>query len=265
MLPPMSRSIVLAPGPFLFLAASLASAFASADVPRRPPNGIPHSPVTGFSASKGWPHETRSATTTTCARTPNANEVIVYKDPNFGGACAVLTGGFYPYGTNLGIGNDAIRSMKVGSGMRARAFYDAGYAGQWTQYTPGTSLGTLGPTWDHQISSMRIEPGNRSSICDDLQEGEVALFEGWNGTGDCVVLPGDGAYPTADAMGIANDSISAANNNSALRMHLFFNQNFNMEAAPNIEPHTFLRVFPMSHGMSATIDNQCSSMLMQKP
>ncbi len=265
MLTSMSRSVVLATGPFLFLAASLVSALASADPPHRPSNAISRSPVAGATAPKGWPHDVRSATTTTCARTPNADEVIVYKDPNFGGACALLTGGFYPYGTNLGVGNDAIRSIKVGSGMRARAFYDAGYAGQWTQYTPGTSLGTLGPTWDHRISSIRIEPGNRSSTCDDLQEGEVALFEGWNGTGDCVVLPGTGSYPTADAMGIANDSISGANNNSALRMHLFFNQDFNLEAAPNIEPHTFLRVFPTDHGLSGTIDNRCSSMLMQKP
>lgn len=91
------------------------------------------------------------------------------------------------------------------------------------------------------------------------------LFEGWNGTGDCVVLPGEGAYPTADAMGIANDTISGANKNSGQRMHLFFNQSFNLEASPNIEPHTFLRVFPTDHGTSGTIDNRCSSMLMQKP
>jgi hypothetical protein len=214
---------------------------------------------------KGWPHDIRSATATTCNRAPNADEVILYKDPTFGGACAAVTPGFYPYGTNLGIGNDAVRSIKVGSGVRARAFYDAGYAGQWTQYTPGMSLGTLGPTWDHQISSMRIEPGNRSAICDDLQEGEVALFEGWNGAGDCVVLPGEGNYPSADVMGIANDSVSGINNNSSNRMLLFWDQDFQRSAGPTIEPHTFMRWLPAAHGNTATIDNNMSSMMMQEP
>lgn len=80
-----------------------------------------------------------------------------------------------------------------------------------------------------------------------------------------MVLPDEGAYPTADAMGIADDTISGANKNSGQRMHLFFNQSFNLEVSPNIEPHTFLRVFPTDHGTSGTIDNRCSSMLMQKP
>jgi hypothetical protein len=255
------------PVPFLCVALSLVSVAAAAQPLRRPIPVAPHKLVGAPPppAAKGWPHDILSANATTCARTPGPNEVIVYKDPNFGGACSVLTPGFYPYGTNLGVGNDAIRSIKVGSAVRARAFLDMGYAGAWTQYPPGNALGTLGPAWDHQISSMRVEPGNRSAICNDLQEGEVALFEGWSGAGDCVVLPAQGGYPSADAMGIANDTISSVNNNSSSRIVLFWDQNYGREGTPQIPPHTFTKWLPESSAMLVTIDNNCSSLQVQPP
>ncbi|MFY0533302.1 hypothetical protein [Nannocystis pusilla] len=119
---------------------------------------------------KGWPHSILTGATTNCARNPLPHEVLVYRDPNFTGQCAVLVAGFYPYAANLLVGNDAISAIKVGSAVRARIFKDPVFAGDWNAYAPGTMAAGLGG-FNDKITSIRVEPANRSQLCDDLREG----------------------------------------------------------------------------------------------
>lgn len=178
----------------------------------------------------------------------------------YSGACLSLTPGFY---TTL---NDVshtwvITQISVGSAVRARTFYLEHFSQQldhaFVMYAPGT---TLPLTSAVEIRSMRVEPADRSMICNDLRDGEIALFEGWDGGGDCVVLP-VGQYPSADAMGIANDSISGLNNQTSVRAILFWNAGFNKQGAV-VNPHTSLARLPQGGHFSDTIDNQTSSMQM---
>jgi hypothetical protein len=181
---------------------------------RKPANPTPSAAAPAPApAPKGWPHAIVSGSAAGCARDPLPDEVIVFRDSAFTGACAILHEGFYPQADNFLIGNDAMTSLKVGSAVRARLFRDAVYAGGWTVYPGGSVVPGLA-TWNDVVSSIRVEPARRSQICDDVQQGEIALYSGLNYTGDCVVLPGDTSYADSEVMGIANDSIESTKNRS---------------------------------------------------
>lgn len=209
---------------------------------------------------KGWPHSILTAAATNCARNPLPHEVIVYRDPNFTGQCAVLVAGFYPYAANLVVGNDAISAIKVGSAVRARIFKDPVFAGDWNAYAPGTMAGGIGG-FNDKITSIRVEPANRSQLCDDLREGEIALFENPRGTGDCVVLPGDESYANAESMGIENDSISSMRNNSARRLLTFWHPSFS-QGSLQLPPHSKVDSLPTDGFMTTGINDNISSIQM---
>lgn len=248
--------------PLAFFGVSLLAGSAGAQL-RGPVGPIKVTPPQAARAI-GWAHNMMSGTSTDCGRSPGPNEVIVTSGEGFGGKCAALQPGFYPYSSNFLVGDDAIRSVKVGSNARLRAFMDRGYGGAWNIYAPNTQLSGLGP-FNAQISSLRVEPGNRHSTCDDVAEGEIALYEGWDETGDCVVLPGDGAYATADAMGIANDTISSVVNKSGKTVRGFMNAQFNQWIL-EVKPHTKQdRLGQGSTGVTGSTqgaDNSLSSLQM---
>jgi hypothetical protein len=205
----------------------------------------------------GWPHARSSAVGTPC-HAAGPNEVVITV-PN--GACLSLAPGFY---VTL---NDVthtwlVSQISVGSAVRARSFFLENFSQQmdhaFIMYQPGTNVL---PTDDAQtIRSMRVEPAARSMVCNDLRAGEIALFEGWDGAGDCVVLP-VGQYASTDEMGIANDSISGVNNKTNVNAILFWNASFNKQGAV-INPGVYLPRLPQGGHFSDTIDNQTSSMQM---
>jgi hypothetical protein len=205
----------------------------------------------------GWPHSIQTGVAIPCGRDAGPNEVIVYRDADFNGPCASLGMGFYPFPQNFLIGNDDISSIKVGSNARLRVFRDGVYAGGWTVYNPTTRSGGLG-SWNDIISSVRVEPANRSEFCNDLQEGEIALFETTNLRGDCVVLPASGEYANAESMGIANDSISSLINKSTRPLVGYIDGSFGGKAW-QVDPHTTMMNFP---SWVSYFDNSVSSIRM---
>ena len=58
---------------------------------------------------------------------PGAEQVLIYSGFNFSGTCKVLLPGFYPLPANMNIPNDSLRSLKLGSAVRVRAFDDQIY------------------------------------------------------------------------------------------------------------------------------------------
>ena len=118
---------------------------------------------------------------------PGANEVFVYDGVNFAGQCAALRVGLYPNAGNMGLPNDAISSLKVGGGARVRLFADGVYNGSQLTKGPG-NYSTIDTGWDNVVSSLRVEESWRSLSCNDLLDGEFAVFADANFAGDCVVL-----------------------------------------------------------------------------
>ena len=114
-----------------------------------------------------------SATWHVCTgASPPANEVYVFANANFGGACAGLSMGFYQMAGNFvsgfGLADNTISSMKVGTAARARVFNGSGFTSSWTHIGAGQSLATMPSGWDNAISSIRVENAARSTVCSDL-------------------------------------------------------------------------------------------------
>jgi hypothetical protein len=239
----------------LLLAVATGDASAAKTVTPKVPGTMPRIP-----APLGWPHAILTANSGDCSREPGPNEVLVTRDGNFKGTCAVLTPGFYPFPSNLLVGNDSISSIKVGAAVRARAFTDQVSGGAWSVYMPGTRSAGLGD-FNDKISSMRIEPADRSQTCDDLREGEIALFQHEFLAGDCVVLPGNESYANPETMGIGNDRISSVRNNSARRMITYWHQNFGV-ASEFIEAHTVFNAFSRGGATTDGNDDDISSVQM---
>lgn len=227
---------------------------------------IPTGPIATFTVDPGsppppgWPHAIKTAVPVDCGREPAADEVIVATDENFGGACALLTPGFYPYPANLVVGANAISSIKVGAGVRARGFEGGGYAGSWKIFVPGSRNAVAYPR--DQLDSFRIEPANRSVLCDDLRDGEIALFEDSSFTGDCVVLPSNESYGDVAAMGIENDSISSIRNHSDRTLVTFWDPGFKRPSL-EVPPHTSKSSLPEGGWFSNGINDDVSSIQMR--
>jgi hypothetical protein len=61
---------------------------------------------------------------------PNANQVALYADPGFGGACITFIPGSYDSSSFGALGNDQAESIKVGANVMATAYKNPGYSGR---------------------------------------------------------------------------------------------------------------------------------------
>ena len=85
---------------------------------------------------------------------PSADQVAVFADPNFQGACVTLKEGEYA-GVNLGaLGNDNAASIQVGANMRATLYAGSERSGR------GETL----PTSDRNLADNRIGADSLSSV-----------------------------------------------------------------------------------------------------
>lgn len=189
-----------------------------------------------------------------CPIAPSPDQVLIFTDRDGGDpdTCRVLTPGLYPDWHHLGINDNWMSSIWVGSGVRARLFKDSVYRGVPLTICGGTgtekqcggtvagsmkvrvSLGVFNladADFNDSVSSMRVERIGDAPTCNDLRDGEVALFTKPNlGVGggvylaDCIVQPKfkfvfDGTtvqtlyndLATPEDMGIADNALSSMN------------------------------------------------------
>jgi hypothetical protein len=226
--------------------------------------GSPPEPEGAVSASQGALVATSQACT---SLTPAHDQVLIFLDPNYSGACRMLTVGFYPTSGTLGLPNDQISSIKVGIDVRFRAFADGVYGGSYNFYygTPPDIYSSLGG-WDNRISSARVEPANRPTGCIPVNPEEIALFRDARFNSDCVILPA-GSYPTPEDMGIMNDSISSIINNSSHGLQLYWDSWFSKPYTPSVPAHSSIDSLPTGSGgiftpPTAGINDNISSILL---
>lgn len=146
---------------------------------------------------------------------PPPDQVYVYQNFDYQPPCAALSLGMYPYagqGTGgFGIPDESMSAIKVGANVRLRVFHDPVYAGGYFVVNGGYQIPALNWPWNDVISSARVESNARSPFCNDLVRGEFALFADINLGGDCVVWQYGQQLDSAEALGIANDSVSSVN------------------------------------------------------
>ena len=181
---------------------------------------------------------------------PGAEQVLIYSGFNFSGTCKVLLPGFYPLPANMNIPNDSLRSLKLGSAVRVRAFDDQIYGG-----ASSTVAVTTASFFAFGASSMRVEDASRSSTCNDTRRNEVTFKDGPAG-GDCVSVPAGGFYPDPQHMGIRNDSVSTiVYFGSSLNYSAYVDANFQRKCFGSDAAITFL--------VGTACDNTISSWRME--
>lgn len=144
------------------------------------------------------------ASSSTC--NPSSNEIALFVDANYSGQCVVKGIGNYPNPGSIGLPNDSISSIRVGSGVRAVLCRDDNYGGVCETFTgddPNLSNNSIG---DNQVSSARVESTSGGSCVPGTNQ--IALFVDPNYGGQCVVK-GHGDYRNPAALGLPNDSISS--------------------------------------------------------
>ena len=138
---------------------------------------------------------------------PSANQIALFEAADYDGRwpCVVKGIGSYPDPNAIGLSNDSISSIKVGTSVKATLCQAANYGGTCEAFGGADrNLGDNGVGND-TVSSVKVEW--RASLCLPNDD-EVALFEAGNYLGDCVVK-GIGSYPNPNAIGLDNDSISS--------------------------------------------------------
>lgn len=136
---------------------------------------------------------------------PNADQIALFVDPNYGGQCVVKGIGDYTNPGAIGLPNDSISSIKVGGNVKANLCRDDNYAGGCETFTGddndlgGNSIG------NDQVSSVKVEA--RSSSCSPGAD-QIALYVDPNYAGQCIVK-GLGDYPNPGTIGLPNDAISS--------------------------------------------------------
>jgi hypothetical protein len=146
---------------------------------------------------------------------PGPWEVFLFTEKDGRGDCRSFAPGLYPYSDNLGIPDNSVKSIYVGTQVRVALFKDPLFANlpSPSPYASTYGIMNLDSPWDKQISSMRVEIAARN--CYYLGSGEFALFtaEGTNFYDDCIILPArarDGRanqFPSSEYMGVWNDHI----------------------------------------------------------
>lgn len=96
---------------------------------------------------------------------PQPNEVALFQHANYGGSCIVLSSGDYPNPTSLGIANDTVSSIMIGSNTTATLCQHDAYKGRcetFTDHDPNLTNNYLG---NDVTSSARVYvPATASKI-----------------------------------------------------------------------------------------------------
>jgi hypothetical protein len=144
-----------------------------------------------------------------CASGPN--QVAFFTDAfhhvNGKGKCSVRSVGSYPTAALVGIPDNSVKSIRVGSQVQAHICTNNSFGGKCVTYKRDVKL-NFGKVKSNTLSSAKVQV--RVNLASDCNPGpdQVALFKDRNWVGPCTVV-GMGQYANSSAMGIANNSISS--------------------------------------------------------
>jgi len=104
---------------------------------------------------------------------PNADQVALFVDADYRGQCVVKGVGEYSNPGALGLPNDSISSVKVGSNVKAILCEHDNYGGSCEEFTGDDSNLTDNSIGNDRVSSVKVE--QRASACP--QSGGVILYK----------------------------------------------------------------------------------------
>lgn len=138
---------------------------------------------------------------------PTAQQVAVFQHSNYGGGCTTRDLGQYTDPNRLGLANDTMSSVRIGANVEVLLCTDGNFLGDCELVTAsradfgGTRIGhdRTSSFWVRPKGTLTCVPGPN----------EVSLYMHAPYEGPCTVRA-LGEYATAQSMGLANDSLSAA-------------------------------------------------------
>ena len=154
---------------------------------------------------------------------PNSDQIALYVDGNYSGQCVVKGVGDYTNPSAIGLPNDSISSIKVGSNVKAKLCRDDGYNGTCDDFTGDDSDLGNNSIGNDQVSSVKVESRGQTGCAPNSSQ--IALFMDTNYGGLCVIK-GVGDYSNPSAIGLSNDSISSIKVGSSAKAKLCRDDNF---------------------------------------
>lgn len=187
----------------------------------------------------------------TASCSPGPNEVALFVDSFFRGQCVVKGIGLYPHSEDIGLPNDSISSIKVGSQVKALLCQQADFRGTCQLFTSSVAQLSKEMIGHDNVSSVKVQPRSERPECvpGDTQ---IAVYVDSVFRGQCKVL-NVGAYPHASDTGLPNDSISSILIGSSVKVGLYEDSNFQgkFELLRDSDPN--LSNNPMGHDIVSSI------------
>jgi hypothetical protein len=165
-----------------------------------------------------------STTATSAACNPRANQAAFFQHVNYKGSCVIRKIGRYANAKAIGIGNDKISSIKVGSGTQVSLCNDSNFRACNTYIKNQASLGKKNDKTSSAVIKKITAKPSTTAACDPSAH-QITFFQHANYEGACVVR-NIGRYANARAIGIGNDKISSIKVGSGVRVKLCNDTNF---------------------------------------
>ena len=158
---------------------------------------------------------------------PGPFQASVYLQTGFGPTCYTLDMGstddpWTAWDESYGFPNDAVRSVKTGSGVTLVLFwnnFNTQDNGATFSFPPNSAVSSLG-SWNGRASAARVQTFAANSSCaiSVPNNNYMALFTDANFSGDCnaIVIGFGQCYADPFAMGFRNDTMSSVYNASAV-------------------------------------------------
>ena len=158
---------------------------------------------------------------------PNADQVTLYVRSGFdsNGQCVTKGIGEYSNSGSIGLPDNSIRSIKVGSNVRARLCTEENFGGNCDWF--GADNGDLnGSAVGSGTSSVKVE-SKPPEGCSNPNADQVTLYvrSGFDSNGQCVTK-GIGEYSNSGSIGLPDNSIRSIKVGSNVRARLCTEENF---------------------------------------
>jgi len=89
---------------------------------------------------------------------PADDAIEAFRQPHFRGDGYIMKKGFYPFPNVGGIGNNRLKSLKIGKGVQVRLYERANRKGKMLTYIGPRRVGLLPTMWTNAVSAIEILP-----------------------------------------------------------------------------------------------------------
>ncbi|WP_347597831.1 PA14 domain-containing protein [Acrocarpospora sp. B8E8] len=156
---------------------------------------------------------------------PGQYQAAVFTDANYGGSCVLKGMGEYPNPESIGLPNDSITSIKVGSGANVRLCDNAGLNSPCEYFSANDPDLANNMINTNTVSSMKVEGGAPTTGCVP-NDSQVAFFMDENYGGTCIIKE-VGRYEDPAAINLPNDTISSLKVGNRVKVRVCDNSGVN--------------------------------------